>query len=66
MTLKNVVKANIYLSDLSKDFNAVNEVCLMLPFLAMFYRQNPSENAVQDYPLENTARSLLTSRYTRN
>jgi 2-iminobutanoate/2-iminopropanoate deaminase len=27
MTLKNVVKANIYLSDLSKDFNAVNEVC---------------------------------------
>jgi len=26
MTLKNVVKANIYLSDLSKDFNAVNEV----------------------------------------
>jgi hypothetical protein len=30
MTLKNVVKANIYLSDLSKDFNAVNEVCFLV------------------------------------
>jgi hypothetical protein len=27
MTLGNVVKANIYLSNLSKDFDAVNEVC---------------------------------------
>lgn len=35
MTLKNVVKANIYLSDLSKDFNAVNEVCLA-PVLIAF------------------------------
>ncbi|KAK6906390.1 endoribonuclease [Kwoniella mangroviensis CBS 8886] len=26
MSLKNVVKANIYLSNLSRDFNAVNEV----------------------------------------
>lgn len=26
MTLKNVVKANIYLSNLSRDFNAMNEV----------------------------------------
>jgi hypothetical protein len=26
MTLKNVVKANIYLSNLSRDFGAVNEV----------------------------------------
>lgn len=42
MTLKNVVKANIYLSDLSKDFNAVNEVRIDLtsdhpPFLLSFY-----------------------------
>ena len=27
MSLKNVVKATIFLSDLAKDFNAVNEVC---------------------------------------
>lgn len=28
MTLANVVKANIYLSNLSRDFDAINEVCL--------------------------------------
>jgi enamine deaminase RidA (YjgF/YER057c/UK114 family) len=46
MTLKNVVKANIYLSDLSKDFNAVNEVCL--PFLPPFPSLVPIETGVID------------------
>lgn len=31
MSLKNVVKANIYLSNLSRDFNAVNDVSFDCP-----------------------------------
>jgi enamine deaminase RidA (YjgF/YER057c/UK114 family) len=43
MTLKNVVKANIYLSDLSKDFNAVNEVSdrFTIPFSFPISRSLP-------------------------
>jgi enamine deaminase RidA (YjgF/YER057c/UK114 family) len=39
MTLKNVVKANIYLSNLPRDFNAVNEVsatCFGDPYFSYF------------------------------
>jgi len=38
MSLKNVVKANIYLSNLSRDFNVVNEVrvpLLLSPYLIL-------------------------------